>query len=195
MPHFSKHSPRYPVQSQHHKENDSRGFTLLELIIVCALIGIMLTVSVPSLRSAFFTNPLKSSARQVIGITNEARQKAVRSQQPYHLHLSRLENRLWYETINPGEVEDEDDGLGQNKTRELQLPTSIRLSNLWLKSSGVVSEDKTSIWISKKGYMEQAAIQLSDELGNSLSIQLNPFTDPIAVSEDFPPDSPSKSPL
>lgn len=149
----------------------------------------MLTISVPSLRSAFFTNPLKSSARQVIGIANEARQKAVRSQQPYYLHLSQLENRLWYETINR-EEDDIDDGVSKSKKHELQLPATISLSKLWLQSSGIVSEDQTSFWISKKGYMEQAAIQLSDELGNSLSIQLNPFTDPIAVSEDFPPNFP-----
>lgn len=152
--------------------------------MVCALIGIMLTISVPSLRSAFFTNPLKSSARQVIGIANEARQKAVRSQQPYYLHLSQLENRIWYEPIR---LEEEDDDLGESKKHELQLPATISLSKLWLESSGIVSEDKTLFWISKKGYMEQAAIQLSDELGNTLSIQLNPFTDPIAVTEDFPP--------
>lgn len=177
---------RYPEQGQSHIENDRRGFTLLELILVCTLIGIMLTISVPSLRSAFFTNPLKSSARQVIGLANEARQKAVRSQQSYYLHFSRLEKRIWYDTMSP--EEDGDDELGESKRHELQLPATISLSKMWLQSIGVVPEDRTSFWISKKGYMEQAAIQLSDELGNSLSIQLNPFTDPIAVTEDFPPN-------
>lgn len=76
---------------------ETRGFTLLELIVVCTLIGIMLTISVPSLRSAFSTNPLKSTARQVVGVINEVRQTAVRNQEPYHLYISQLENRIWYE--------------------------------------------------------------------------------------------------
>ncbi len=160
------------------------GFTLLELIVVCALIGIMLTISVPSLRSTFFTDPLKSSVRQVIGITNEARQKAVRNQQAYYLHLSQLENRIWYEPVKPNGKSDKP---GKSKERKLQLPDTIRLSKLWLNSQGVVLENKTSLWISKKGYMEQAAIQLSDTSGSTISIQFNPFTDPATVTENFPP--------
>jgi prepilin-type N-terminal cleavage/methylation domain-containing protein len=169
---------------------ETKGFTLLELIVVCALIGIMLTISVPSLRSAFFTNPLKSTARQVVGIINEVRQTAVRNQEPYNLHISQLENRIWYEKAaeeKEDAIEDDSDTL---KKRELQLPDTVTLSRVWLQSSGVLSGDKTTFWISKKGYMEQAAIQLLDDSDNSLSVQLNPFTDPIAVSDVFPPSSP-----
>ena len=171
---------------------ETRGFTLLELIVVCALIGIMLTISVPSLRSAFFTNPLKSTARQVVGVINEVRQTAVRNQEPYNLHISQLENRIWYEKAEKEKkekdaIEDDSDTL---KKRELQLPDTVTLARVWLQSSGVLSEDKTTFWISKKGYMEQAAIQLLDESDNSLSVQLNPFTDPIAVTNEFPPSSP-----
>lgn len=183
MIHIESKSPGHFAKKQRHGQRNREGFTLLELIIVCALIGIMLTISAPSLRGTFFTDPLKSSVRKIIGLTNEARQKAVRSQQPYYLHLSQLENKLWYEPIQP----DTENDLDENKKHELQLPASIRLSKLWLESDGVVSENKTSFWISKKGYMEQAAIELSDESGNSLSIQFNPFTDPVAVTEEFPP--------
>ncbi|MFT5700790.1 MAG: prepilin-type N-terminal cleavage/methylation domain-containing protein [Desulforhopalus sp.] len=171
-----------------HGKNKTTGFTLLELIVVCALIGIMLTISVPSLRGAFFTNPLKSTARQVIGIVNEVRHKAVRNQQAYHLYLSQLENRIWYEKIGIDDDSLQEDAFDAPPVYELQFPASISLSKVWIQSSGVISEDKTSFWISKKGYMEQAAILLSDEQDNSLSVQLAPFTDPIAITEDFPPN-------
>ena len=171
---------------------ETKGFTLLELIVVCVLIGIMLTISIPSLRSAFFTNPLKSTARQVVGVINEVRQKAVRNQEPYNLHISQLENRIWYEKAEEKKEEEDaiEDVSDSLKKRELQLPDTVTLSRVWLHSSGVLSENKTTLWISKKGYMEQAAIQLSDEFNNSLSVQLNPFTDPIAVTDEFPPSSP-----
>lgn len=168
---------------------EQKGFTLLELIVVCALIGIMLTISTPSLRSAFFTNPLKSSARQVVGFINEVRQTAVRNQEPYNLNISQLENRIWYEKVT--EKEENIEGKSDSsKTKELQLPETVSLERVWLQSRGVLPEDQTTFWISKKGYMEQAAIQLSDELDNSLSVQINPFTDPIAVTTEFPPNSP-----
>ena len=171
--------------------NDARGFTLLELVVVSALIGIMLSISVPTLRSAFFTNPLKSTARQVVGIINEVRQTAVRNQEPYHIHLSQIENRIWYEKVKEEEGdEDIEDELDAPQKQELIFPESVTLSRVWLQSSGVSSEAETTLWISKKGYMEQAAIGLSDEFDDSLAVQLNPFTDPIAVSEDFPPNTP-----
>ena len=185
--------------SQYHREKlvqrldahtrQTRGFTLLELIVVCALIGIMLTISAPSLRIAFFTNPLKSTARQVVGFINEVRQTAVRSQEPYNLHISQLENRIWYEKTEKEGEDDIEDEFETSTKKEVQLPDTVSFSKVWLQSSGVLSEDKTTFWISKKGYMEQAAILLSDEFDNSLSVQLNPFTDPIAVTDEFPPNS------
>ena len=170
-------------------QRQAKGFTLLELIVVCALIGIMLTISAPSLRSAFFTNPLKSTARQVVGVINEVRQIAVRHQEPYNLHISQLENRIWYEKTEKENEDAIEDELDTSTNRELQLPDTVKLSKVWTESSGVLSEDKATFWISKKGYMEQAAILLSDELDNSLSVELNPFTDPIAVTDEFPPIS------
>ena len=166
----------------------NRGFTLLELIVVCFLIGIMLSIGAPSLRNAFFTNPLKSSARQMIGAINEVRQKAVRSQEPYYFHLSQIENRVWYEkaTANTEAEEDLTEDDFDSDTQELQLPDSIRLTKIWIQDNGVSSKGETTLYISKKGYMEQAAIQLSDESGNSLSVRCNPFTDPMTVTEEFP---------
>lgn len=166
-----------------------KGFTLLELIVVCTLIGIMLTISVPSMRSAFFTNPLKSTARQLVGTINEVRQKAVRNHEPYHLHLSQNENRIWYEKAAQGEKDTLEDEEEQNDRKELQLPETVRLAKIWMRNGGVSPTGDTTFYVSKKGYMEQAAIQLTDEFDNSLSIQCNPFTDPMTISEDFPPKS------
>lgn len=168
---------------------EAKGFTLLELIVVCALIGIMLTISAPSLRGTFFTNPLKSTARQVVGAINEVRQKAVRNQEPYNLHLSQVENRIWYEKAIKGQKENLDEDSDNSDTQELQFPDSIRLANIWLQESGISPQGETTLYISKKGYMEQAAIQLSDEFDNYLSIECNPFTDPMAVTTEFPPAS------
>ena len=177
-----------PGTCQRYNLNKNKGFTLLELIVVCVLIGIMLTISVPSMRSTFFTNPLKSTARQLVGLINEVRQTAVRNQQAYQLYFSQLENRVWYEK----DVLEEDtlsiDEENVMQKQEIQFPASVTIANVWLHSSGVTSEEQTSVWISKKGYMDQAAIQLSENGGDSLTIKLNPFTEPIIITEEFPPN-------
>ncbi len=150
----------------------------------------MITISVPSLRSAFFTNPLKSTARQVVGTINEVRQKAVRSQEPYYLHFSQVENRIWYEKVNQ---EEEEEGIEQKddeaKHKELQFPDTIRLAKIWMREGGISSTGDTTLYVSKKGYMAQSAFLLSDDFDNSLSVQCNPFTDPMTITDEFPPES------
>lgn len=124
----------------------------------------------------------------MVGAINEVRQKAVRSQEPYYFHLSQIENRIWYEKAVEKTEEEEDltDEDFDYDTQELQLSDSVRLTKIWIQDSGVSSEGETTLYISKKGYIEQAAIQLSDEFGNSLSVRCNPFTDPMTVTEEFP---------
>jgi hypothetical protein len=147
----------------------------------------MLSISIPSLRATFFTNPLKATARKVVGTINEVRQKAVRNQESYYLYLSRDENRIWYEKATAEQDETlEDDSVREKQ--ELQFPDSVRLANVWLRETGMSSEGKTTLWISKKGYMEQTAILLTDDFDNSLSVQCNPFTDPMTVTDEFPPN-------
>ena len=177
------------LRQQHLPREVNKGFTLLELIVVVTLIGIMLSISVPSLRSTFFTNPLKSTARQVVGTINEVRQKAVRNQEPYNLHLSQVENRIWYEKVKKTPEEDLNEDEKNTEIEELQLPDSIRLTKVWRKESGVSPGSETTLYISKKGYMEETSILISDDFDNSLAVQCYPFTDPMTVSDEFPPSS------
>ena len=58
---------------------EATGFTLLELIVVLAIVGIVLAVAVPSLASAFRTDPSERALAEVTGALAEARAAAVRS--------------------------------------------------------------------------------------------------------------------
>lgn len=168
------------------KPLDSRGFTLLEIIVVCALIGIMLTISIPSMRGAFFSDPLKASARKIIGLINDVRQTAARTSTAHQLNLSQVENRIWYEEVATSEDGEKNEDE-EPRSHEVQLPDSVRLDSVWLHSSGITSESLVKVWISKKGYVEPAALQLeSDE--ETLAIQLNPFSNPATIAEKYPPE-------
>ncbi len=158
------------------REGDESGFTLIELIVVCTLIGIMLSISIPSLRSTFFTDPLKTTTRKVIGLVGGVRELAVRYQHPYLLHISQAENRIWFE-------KDVEEDIEKSRERELIFPETIKISRVRMSGEEDLSEDSTVIWITKQGYLNHTIIQLEDDKGNTLEVQFYPFLDSADVSD------------
>ncbi|KJR99134.1 MAG: hypothetical protein VR65_17000 [Desulfobulbaceae bacterium BRH_c16a] len=171
------------------REQAERGFTLLELVVVCALIGIMLSFSIPSLRMTFFSDPLKSTARNLIGLANGVRELAVRHQQPYLLHISESEKRIWYEMDDNSSKEGEADTRREEeetetrRENELRLPETVSISGIWIGEDGSSQDNQTVIWISKQGYMQRARVGIEDEDGNQLIVQFFPFLDSVTVTD------------
>lgn len=161
-----------------HQIGNEKGFTLLELIVVCALIGLLLSFSVPSLRMTFFSDPLKSTARNMIGLVNGVRELAVRKQQPYLLHISPAERRIWYEIEDKAIVEEAEN----HRKEQILLPETVSISGLWV-GDAEASEEQTAIWISKQGYVQQTRIRIEDEDGRHLFVQFYPFLDSVTVTE------------
>lgn len=161
------------------REGNERGFTLIELIVVCTLIGIMLSISIPSMRNSLFTDPLKSTARKVIGLVSGVRELAVRNQQPYLLHINEAENRIWFE--KDGEEGKKDSEKIQNG--ELLFPAAVRITGVWMSGEEELSEDKTVIWITKQGYLNHTTIEIEDDSGKNLKVQFYPFLDSAEVSD------------
>jgi len=180
-----------------------RGFTLLELIVVCALIGTMLSLSIPSLRLAFFTDPLKSSARKVIGLVNGVRELAVRHQRPYLLHIDEIDKRIWFEMDRDIDAPGSKTRIGKNqplkkkaidnllsdgqdkntaREREIRLPEMVKIAGVMMAGEDS-SQEQTVIWVTKQGYMKQILVRLEDDGGKSINIRFFPFLDGVAITE------------
>lgn len=173
-----------PAEKVLQPSEGARGFTLLELIVVCTLIGIMLSFSVPSLRMALFSDPLKSTARNLIGLTNGVRQLAIRQQQPYLLHIDESEKRIWFDQEVKTETEETEE-LKDRREKALRLPETVSITGVWVAEDRR-TQDQTELWISKQGYMERTRIGLEDDEGNRLVVQFYPFLDAATVAEDVP---------
>jgi prepilin-type N-terminal cleavage/methylation domain-containing protein len=78
-----------------------RGFTLLELILVMLIIGLMLTVVVPSMGGLLKSQRLDQCARTVAGMLKEARVRAAADAMAYRLVIDTEDNTCWLEALTP----------------------------------------------------------------------------------------------
>jgi prepilin-type N-terminal cleavage/methylation domain-containing protein len=155
------------------------GFTLMELIVVIVLIAIVLTISLPTLRNSLYTNELNSTARKIIGTVKELRNLAIREQQPYELHFDLDSNSIWYKADDGKDiVEDED-------KRILEFPSDIILKEVQTHSQGMKSLGTMILWISKRGYMDQTVVHLSDGDDKEITLFFSPFSGSAKVYEDY----------
>jgi prepilin-type N-terminal cleavage/methylation domain-containing protein len=165
---------RYAVKSSR-----ERGFTLLELLIVCALAAIFLGLSIPTLRNTLLDNDLDSATRKIVGTVKELRNLAVREHAPYLLHFELGEGRLWYEADDGEKTEDVSDN------RSIELPEDVMIEEVVFSSREKESLEAATLWISEKGYMDQTTVHLSDNGREKVTIIFSPFSGSARIYDEY----------
>lgn len=153
----------------------SRGFTLIEIMIVMVIITIVTSFAVPALRSSLYSDQFKSTARKLVGLVSEASQEAVGSQVPYLLHIDFEHDQVW---ISPEKGQAED--LEPEQLKRLNIPDSVRVADIASVYGGKRSSGVTAIRFSEKGYVDRTFIHLRADDGREMTLMLSPF---IAVTE------------
>lgn len=130
------------------------GFTLLEVLLVLALLAAAAAIIAPALHSMTARQPLDQAGRVVIATIQELRTSAVQEQQRWQLTTNAQGSML---------RADSDRGA----VRELLLPTGIRL----LADSSTLLGECT-----RDGRIVGTELRLADEQGHGMSIAFHPLT-------------------
>ena len=102
-----------------------RGFTLIELVLVMALLAIVLAISAPSLSRFFKGRSLESEARRFMALTRHAQTRAVSEGVPMVLWLE-TKQRLY--GLNADKTFVEDDPKAEQFNVDETLEVEVRLS-------------------------------------------------------------------
>ena len=162
------------------------GFTLLELIIVLVLAGLFMVVSIPALRDTLVDDPLKSSARRLIGYLDNVRELAVRDQQGYVLRIDLNENAIQF--FSAKEVEAEEAAVSSEKNR-FQPKSDVRLRSVWQQGQDPLSGGVVELWVTRQGYWAKSVLHLEDGGHEAISLALSPFLVQIEIHDGvYEPD-------
>ena len=146
-----------------------RGFTLLELIVVIALLGIMLIFTVPRFHETLFLDRTKTGSRWIIGKIQALKEAALRNQKQYSLHIN-LDTEQFWETHASMSAEE----LENAELNASPLPGGLKIADIEYPVRGKITSGQTDITFYKNGASDKVLIHLQDG-DEYVSFLIEPF--------------------
>ena len=168
-----------------------RAFTLIEMILVMALLMVVLGVAFPSLQHFFRGRNLDSEARRFLSLTRYGRSRAISEGVPMTLWMD-INRRMYGLQAQTGYMDTDSNavsftvGEGLELRAELPVVTFLTQSNLWTQMTrtvpslptirflpdGLISENSPSRIFIRQGqdegiWIEQSATRQSYEIQTS----------------------------
>ncbi len=159
---------------------NSRGFTLIELTVVVALIGLMLAITAPAVRDAVLTDSLKKSVNHIVNTAAGLRNDALREQVDYIFHIDIDKGLFWTysEDMTP-------EGREDRKEKAYQFPQGVKIADIYRFGQTVkVTEGEITIRFFKGGYVQPTVLHLSQE-SRSFTLVFEPFLNRVRTYDSY----------
>ena len=143
-----------------------RGVTLMEMIVVVAIISVMIGVSFPSMMAGIETLRINGATDEIAAFLNSALVRADRRQQPVEVLISRRERKLTTR------------GADAAPGRELQLPDGITIEKIYPEIPMPITEDEPPrrFLILPGGVIPRIGIELANRKNVHRIIRVDPIT-------------------
>lgn len=148
----------------------NRGFTLIEMIVVTALISIMLVVAIPRLEGGLFSDGSDETARWIIANVRNLKEKAVVEEKAYLLNVSPDVQRMWITAAGMADA-DADAAREAGYT----LPRGVIIDHVAFSQTERLSSGTIPIGFYPRGYSDRAVIRVRTNDGDRLAFFIEPF--------------------
>lgn len=155
------------------------GFTLIEIVVVMALISIMLFVAVPNFQH-LLTNDTRKASQWILLQVPKYKSLATTENQVYALHVDMDKQRLWFSN---SWMPDEDQTAAMEQG--FQFGDSIRIIDVLYSNEEGFNGGDALICFYPKGYSDRAILHLEEKDGDRLSFLFEPFLNQIDMTEGY----------
>ncbi|OGP67027.1 MAG: hypothetical protein A2031_05490 [Deltaproteobacteria bacterium RBG_19FT_COMBO_43_11] len=156
-----------------------RGFTLLELLVVIALIGVVLVLAVPTTRDVLTGDNLKKASRQLIGLERKLRVEAVRDQTDYILCFDLPTSSYWVITSDMTPEKEH-----EVKKNAKKFPADVVLMDIVGESNKKISTGEVKIKFAKNNLCPPMIIHLGHG-EDRMTLVVNPFLGITGVYDEY----------
>ena len=156
-----------------------RGFTLIEIAVVILLISILLLVTLPRLPDSPLTDQTRKTKRWVILKVQDLKERAVRDQKTYTLHVGIDSKRLWVTSDGmPEEI------IEKAEKSAFKLDEDLKVLDVEYPGDQRVESGRADIKFYAKGYSDRAIIHMADG-DTRFSFQIEPFLSNVKTHDGY----------
>jgi type II secretion system protein H len=156
-------------------QRGTRGFTLLELILVMVILSTVLAMAAPSLRGFFTSRQTHDTAAQILALTQLARSQAISEGILYRLNFDTRERTYWLTAQRAGVFEKLTTGFGQIYT----LPKDMNVELEELDEE----EDDVFLEFTPQGTVTAGTVRIIDRRGRAIEVTCPTATESFSVVE------------
>ena len=156
------------------------GFTLLELVVVMALISLIFSVTLPRFNTALFSGGTKRIVRTIILKIKALKEDSRIHQRTYTLHVDMDGNSLWASHDLMSEEE-----LKKEQENALRLPANLTFLDVEYPGRDIVTRGEALVGFYGRGYSDFAIIHLRENDDENYSFFIEPFLSRLRLIEGY----------
>lgn len=147
------------------------GLTLMEMLIVVAIIGVMIGVAFPSITAGIETLRLRSATDEIVSVFNSAMNRADRRQIVVEVVIERVAGRLVFASADPG------------YRRELTMPDGVTIERVLPVIPNLDDRLPRQFLIHPGGTVPRIGLELKNRRNVRRIVSVDPITGAAQVVE------------
>jgi prepilin-type N-terminal cleavage/methylation domain-containing protein len=147
------------------------GVTLIEMMVVVALIGLMAAISFPSVSSGLDSIRLVAAADSIAAFLNSGLNRAERRQHPVEITISLGDHSLTMRSADPGFV------------RTLGMPEGVTIAAVHPPLPPGIDEPSRTFLVYPAGAIPRIGIEIANRRGARRIVRIDPTTGVPAIEQ------------